>query len=79
MFTRNRVFAAATVVGALAIAAPLASASAAPMPGVPARVATSAVFPGNPWPHGSGHGHGFHHGRGYGHRPGGWMPRTPIS
>jgi hypothetical protein len=46
MFTRTRGLAAATVVGVLAVAGPVAGANAAPMPSAGASVTASAAFPG---------------------------------
>jgi hypothetical protein len=70
MFTRKRVLAAATVVGALVIAAPVAGASAAPLPTDQPTVAADPGFPGpghgNPWNHG-GYGNQWNHG-GYGNQ-----------
>jgi hypothetical protein len=68
MFTRKRVLAAAAVIGTVAIAAPAASASAAPTPMARATVAASLTrFPG----HGNWGNHGYGQGgswnRGYGH------------
>src|SRR4051812_41012804 len=77
MFTRIRVLAGAAVVGALAIAAPVASASAATIPTARATLGASAGLHGygglnqgygngyGSWSHGNGYG-SWNHGNGYG-------------
>ncbi|HMJ37277.1 MAG TPA: hypothetical protein VK501_25460 [Baekduia sp.] len=80
MFTTNRVLAAAAVIGALVIAAPVAGASAAPMSGA---VAAPMAFPGHgrpwrpggQWNPGYGRGPGGQWNPGNGRGPGGqWNP-----
>src|SRR3954469_22563488 len=65
MFTRNRLLAAATVVGALAVAGPVASASAAPVPSVQANVGAASGFDGYGNPANRGYGNSWNN-NGYG-------------
>jgi hypothetical protein len=64
VFTRKRLFAVASVVSALAVAAPVAHADAAPVPTTAAIVNDGGGYGGyghghyNPWYHGYGH-HGY--------------------
>jgi hypothetical protein len=72
MFKRNRLLAAAAVVGALAVAGPVVSANAAPMPSVHASVSGFHGYGyghghANPWGNGYGQGNGNPWGNGYGH------------
>jgi hypothetical protein len=55
MFTRRRILATATIVGALAVAGPVVSANAAPATSAGATVAATSGY-GGPWNHGIGHG-----------------------
>jgi hypothetical protein len=84
MFTRNRALAAATVIGALAVAGPVAAASAAPplhTRGIPVAGAHGFRGSGNPWNRAGGrqgwgngsyggYGNGSYGNGGYGN--GGW-------
>src|SRR4051812_7367760 len=68
MFTRNRTLAAAMAVGLLAIAGPVAAASAAPTSSVQATVGAAGGFHGfgNPGHYGYPRGNSWNNGYGYG-------------
>jgi hypothetical protein len=66
MFTPRRVLAGATVIGALAIAGPVAAAGAAPIPTARATVAVPTAFHGYGNPRGGGYGSPWNRGGGYG-------------